>query len=90
MFETCEVVRVVSVEHEKYGGFKEINKSDFDPAVHKPFIEPGVPSSPPPAENPFKTMSVRDMRAMLDGLGVAYDKDARADVLRELCQKATS
>lgn len=37
---TCPVVRIKSDEHAIYGGFVEINESDFDEKVHKLYEEP--------------------------------------------------
>lgn len=41
MSDTCPTVRITP-EHESQGAFVEINESDFDPAVHTLYEEPGV------------------------------------------------
>lgn len=45
MSDICHTVRVKSAEHEKYGGFKEINLSDYeaDPSAYELFSENSGP-----------------------------------------------
>ena len=35
----CPVVRIVWPANAEYGGFVEINESDFDPSIHVLFVE---------------------------------------------------
>ncbi len=79
-----ETVRIVSEEHASMGGFKVINKSDFDEKVHKLFVE----TKAAPAD-PVDSMSEVDLRALLDGLNVEYDPNAKAPALRKLYRRAT-
>jgi pyruvate/2-oxoglutarate dehydrogenase complex dihydrolipoamide acyltransferase (E2) component len=46
--EKCEVVRVKSTHKASQGDFVEINKADYNPAVHTLYSAP-APTSPPPA-----------------------------------------
>lgn len=39
MMNTCPVVRIVWHANAEYGGFVEINESDFDPKIHTLFVE---------------------------------------------------
>lgn len=73
MSDTCPVVRIVSADHAQYGGFKEINESDFNPETDTIWVN-------------FADMSVDDMRALLEASGVKFRPNASEDALRELCQ----
>ena len=39
----CKTVRVAAWAPESQGPFVEINETDFDPALHKAYVEPEAP-----------------------------------------------
>ena len=74
----CPVVQVVSEAHAQYGGFVEINESDFDPKVHTLF-------DPEAAK---KALNTAELREALTAKGVAFPEAAKKAELQSLLEKS--
>ncbi len=86
MSDTCEVVRIVSAGHKAYGGFVEINKSDFDATKHTLWEE--NETAAPTTEDEFSSMSGDDLRAYLTAVNTPFRRNASDESLRSLCRSS--
>ena len=72
------VVRIVWPANAEYGGFVEINESDFDPDKHELFKE----------EQKEKALTVEELKAALTEKGIAIPEGAKKSELKALLESA--
>ena len=72
------VVRIVWPANAEYGGFVEINESDFDPEKHELFN----------AEPKEKALTVEEIKAALAEKGIAIPDGAKKAELKALLESA--
>lgn len=70
----CKVVRVESKPHAQYGGFYELNESDFNPKVHTLFSE----------KEDEKKAGIADLREALTAKGIPIPEGAKKAELQAL------
>lgn len=81
----CPVVRIVWPANAEYGGFVEINESDFDPEIHTLFEEGSTADS-----NGDGKVSIGELRDALTARGIEFDPKAKKAALQALLDGANS
>lgn len=74
----CKVVRIESKPHAQYGGFYELNESDFNPKIHALF------SDKEGEKEGEKKAGIADLREALTAKGIPIQEGAKKAELQAL------